>query len=227
MNITDRSVENTSQDGLTISQVTFTAPEVNKLTEFPIRIRPQCINNHVFFAEASVLIAVDNTMSLEVNLAETFEVSESSNISITPIIESSHVIDSYQWLWLSNQPLTLLTPTNKILSLSAPAVDNDIIGELELTVVMGSISKTVSTELTIKNQQEISDVNVIASKLLLVKGQNVVLDVITDNYDQIKSWSWEVSGLQGTNLNQSKTRFEITGLKSADSKIWLLFIVRH
>lgn len=210
LNVTDGSVENTSQDRITLSQVTFTAPEVNELTKFLIRIRAQSINGKEFYAEANVFVAVDNTKRLKVNLSETFEVSEGASTSITPIIESSHVIDSYQWRWLSNQPLTLLTPTNKVLSLSAPTVDNDIIGQLELTVVMGNISKTVTTELTIKDQQEISDVNVIASKLILVKGQDVTLSVITDNFDQIKSWSWEVSGVVGSDRNESKNHFEIT-----------------
>ncbi|MBU2970900.1 hypothetical protein KO527_16230 [Pseudoalteromonas sp. C2R02] len=50
----------------------------------------------------------------------------------------------------------------------------------------------------------------IVSKLILVKGQDVTLSVITDNFDQIKSWSWEVSGVVGSDRNESKNHFEIT-----------------
>jgi len=104
----------------------------------------------------------------------------------------------------------LLTPNNKILNVSAPAVEADIQGQLELTVVMAGISKTVTTDLTIKNQVTYSDISVWATKLIAVKGQTVRLNVKTDNFEQIKTWSWEVSGVEGTNINKSNMHFEIT-----------------
>jgi len=210
INVTDSTVENTTQDGYTLSKLIFTAPEVNELTEFPIRIRAETDQKAIFYGDASVFVAADNTKSLTIDLPQTYEVSESTTASITPVIESSHAIDSYQWRWLSEQPLTLLTPTNKVLSFSVPAVDSDINGQLELTVVMGSNTKIATTELTIINQEEISDVNVTASKLILVKGQVVTLNVITDNLEQIKSWSWEASGVTGSDSSESKSHFEIT-----------------
>ena len=56
---------------------------------------------------------------------------------------------------------------------------------------MGSLSKTVITELTIKNNFTVSDVSMTASRALAVKGQKVSLNVHTDDFDQINSWSWE------------------------------------
>jgi len=98
----------------------------------------------------------------------------------------------------------------KILNVSASAVEVDIQGQLELTVVMADISKTVTTDLTIKNQVTYSDISVWAKKLIAVKGQTVRLNVKTDNFEKIKSWSWEVSGVEGTNINKSNKYFEIT-----------------
>ncbi|OUS24576.1 hypothetical protein A9Q98_13545 [Thalassotalea sp. 42_200_T64] len=168
------------------------------------------MDNTEFITDSRIFIAVDSANTLEVSLPDTIEIEESSNTSITPTIESSQAIDSYQWRWLSEQSVTLLTPTNKVLNLLTPAVATDIQGQLEFTVVMANISKTVATEITIKNKEAISDVNLAASRLIAVKGQTITLDVITDNFAQIKQWSWQVSGVQGTNISESNEHFEIT-----------------
>jgi len=61
----------------------------------------------------------------------------------------------------------------KILNVSASAVEADIQGQLELTVVMADISKTVTTDLTIKNQVTYSDISVWATKLIAVKDKRL------------------------------------------------------
>jgi hypothetical protein len=210
LNVDDASIENVTQGGITESTITFTAPQVNQLTEFPVKIRAKTVTNKVFIAETIVFVAVDNTDTLEVTLPDAITIEESASASITPTIESSQAVDSFQWRWLSEQPLTLLTPNSEILNISSPAVDSDINGQLELTVVMGNISKTATTELTIKNQEIVSDVNVTATKLVAVEGQTITLNVITDNFEQIKQWSWEALNTQGNNVSESNKHFEVT-----------------
>ena len=85
--------------------------------------------------------------------------------------------------------MTLITPESEILSLSAPNVDGDITGQLSLTVTMGALSKTVVTEVTIKNKPVVGEIDVVASRLVVVQGQTIKLSVITDNFEQITSWS--------------------------------------
>ncbi|WOH38697.1 hypothetical protein RI844_05645 [Thalassotalea fonticola] len=210
LNVNDESIENITQGNVTESIITFTAPPVNQLTEFPVKVSAVTAQDGTFMADSVVSIAVDSTYTLRVTLPETVTVDESTSTSITPIIESSHAVDSYQWRWLSEQTLTLLTPNNKVLSISAPSVDSDIQGQLELTVIMGNLSQTVTTELTIENQETASDVIVTASKLIAVKGQAITLNVITENFEQIKQWSWQVSNVQGSNISESNKHFEIT-----------------
>lgn len=210
LNVDDASIKNVTQDDITESTLTFTAPQVNQLTEFPVRIRVKTLTNKIFIADVIVFVAVDNTDSLEITLPEVITVEENASASITPTIESSQSVDSYQWRWLSEQRLTLLTPNSEILNISTPTVDSDIKGQLELTVVMGNISKTVTTELTIKNQEIVSDVNVTATKLVVVKGQTITLHVVTNNFSQIKQWSWETLNTQGNNISKSNKHFEVT-----------------
>ncbi len=206
----DASEENSSVNGVTTTTVTFTAPSLTVAKEYAISLDIMTVSGVKFSADSRVFVAVDNAMSLEVVLAETYAVDEESTLTITPEINNSHAIDSYLWQWFSDQEITLSTPTNKVLSLIAPDVDADIAGQLSLTVTMGTLSKTVMADLTIKNDLAPSDVNVTASKYTVVQGQTIELTVGTDNFQQITSWSWENINLQGENIQESKTGYEIT-----------------
>ena len=210
LNSNDISITNINEADITTSTVTLTAPNVTALTERPITLTVTTIDDTSIAESTRIFIAVDSIQSLLVTLPENDEVTEGDSLIITPTIENSHAIDSYQWRWISEQALTLLTPTNKVLNLSAPQVDADIQGQLELTVNMGGVIKKTTMDLLIKNSEVISTVNVTASRLVAVKGQKVTLNVITDNFEQIKSWSWETSRLEGVNVTESKSIFEIT-----------------
>jgi hypothetical protein len=210
LNSSNISIENSNEGNVTTSTVTVTAPTVATLTEFPISLTVTTLDDSTFTDNSKIFIAVDNTQSLSVSLPASSEVIENATLSITPTIENSQAIDSYQWRWISDHPLTLLTPTNKVLDLLAPEVDVDIQGQLELTVNMAGLSKIATMDLLIKNSEEGSTVNVTASKLVVVKGQRVTLNVLTDNFEQIKSWSWDTSGLQGVNITKNKSSFEVT-----------------
>lgn len=204
------SEENSIVNGITTTTVTFTAPSVTVAKEFAIALNVTTASGVKFSADSHVFVAVDNAMSLEVVLAESYMVDEDSTLSITPEVNHSHAIDSYLWQWSSDQAITLSTPTNKVLSLAVPKIDADVTGQLSLTVTMGSLSKTVVADLTIKNEQVTSDVDVTASRFIVVQGQTINLAVVTDNFQQITAWSWENINLQGENIKESKTGYEIT-----------------
>jgi len=210
LNVEDAQFSNITINGIKTSTATFTAPIVDQLSEFTVQIRAITFDNVNFEQSSKVYVAVANTDTLNVTLPNSINIDENSSSSITPTIESSQAIDSYQWQWLSNQELTLVTPSSKTLSLSAPNVDIDIKGQLSLTVTMGDLSQTVVTELTIKNNVTISEISLTASRLVAVKGQKINVHVITDDTSQITDWSWEISGVQGTDLSESKNELEIT-----------------
>lgn len=206
----DASVDNNTVDNVTTTEVTFTAPSLAVAKEHTISLKVTTASGHEFSANSRVFIAASSEASLEVNLAESYLVEENSTLSITPEIIHSHAISTYQWQWLSTQEMTLITPESEILSLSAPNVDGDITGQLSLTVTMGALSKTVVTEVTIKNKPVVGEVDVVASRLVVVQGQTIKLSVITDNFEQITSWSWESLNVEGLDIKESKAGYEMT-----------------
>tara|TARA_R110002012_G_scaffold39070_5_gene108362 strand:- start:18973 stop:20820 length:1848 start_codon:yes stop_codon:yes gene_type:complete len=206
----DASVDNNTVDNVTTTEVTFTAPSLAVAKEHTISLKVTTASGHEFSANSRVFIAASSEASLEVNLAESYLLEENSTLSITPEIIHSHAISTYQWQWLSTQEMTLITPESEILSLSAPNVDGDITGQLSLTVTMGALSKTVVTEVTIKNKPVVGEVDVVASRLVVVQGQTIKLSVITDNFEQITSWSWESLNVEGLDIKESKAGYEMT-----------------
>ena len=206
----DASVDNNTVDNVTTTEVTFTAPSLAVAKEYTISLKVTTASGHEFSANSRVFIAASSEASLEVNLAESYLVEENSTLSITPEVIHSHAISTYQWQWLSTQEMTLITPESEILSLSAPNVDGDITGQLSLTVTMGALSKTVVTEVTIKNKPVVGEVDVVASRLVVVQGQTIKLSVITDNFEQITSWSWESLNVEGLDIKESKAGYEMT-----------------
>lgn len=206
----DASVDNNTVDNVTTTEVTFTAPSLAVAKEHTISLKVTTASGHEFSANSRVFIAASSEASLEVNLAESYLVEENSTLSITPEIIHSHAISTYQWQWLSTQEMTLITPESEILSLSAPNVDGDITGQLSLTVTMGALSKTVVTEVTIKNKPVVGEIDVVASRLVVVQGQTIKLSVITDNFEQITSWSWESLNVEGLDIKESKAGYEMT-----------------
>ena len=206
----DASVDNNTVDNVTTTEVTFTAPSLAVANEHTISLKVTTASGHEFSANSRVFIAASSEASLEVNLAESYLVEENSTLSITPEVIHSHAISTYQWQWLSTQEMTLITPESEILSLSAPNVDGDITGQLSLTVTMGALSKTVVTEVTIKNKPVVGEVDVVASRLVVVQGQTIKLSVITDNFEQITSWSWESLNVEGLDIKESKAGYEMT-----------------
>lgn len=206
----DASVDNNTVDNVTTTEVTFTAPSLAVAKEYTISLKVTTASGHEFSANSRVFIAASSEASLEVNLAESYLLEENSTLSITPEIIHSHAISTYQWQWLSTQEMTLITPESEILSLSAPNVDGDITGQLSLTVTMGALSKTVVTEVTIKNKPVVGEVDVVASRLVVVQGQTIKLSVITDNFEQITSWSWESLNVEGLDIKESKAGYEMT-----------------
>lgn len=207
--VSDAITEIITTNNITTMSATFTAPIVTELTKFPISVIAITENDTQFTSNSQVYVSAESSQSLEVSLPSNIEITEDSTTSITPTIESSHSIDSYQWQWTSEQELELLTPKNEILSVSAPRVDTDVSGQLSLTVTMGQLSKTVSTELTIKNDITLSEMNYTISRLVAVKGQAITFNVITEDYEQIKEWSWDTSGVQGAKVSDSKQHFEV------------------
>ena len=206
----DASVDNNTVDNVTTTEVTFTAPSLAVAKEHTISLKVTTASGHEFSANSRVFIAASSEASLEVNLAESYLLEENSTLSITPEIIHSHAISTYQWQWLSTQEMTLITPESEILSLSAPNVDGDITGQLSLTVTMGALSKTVVTEVTIKNKPVVGEIDVVASRLVVVQGQTIKLSVITDNFEQITSWSWESLNVEGLDIKESKAGYEMT-----------------
>lgn len=206
----DASVDNNTVDNVTTTEVTFTAPSLAVANEHTISLKVTTASGHEFSANSRVFIAASSEASLEVNLAESYLLEENSTLSITPEIIHSHAISTYQWQWLSTQEMTLITPESEILSLSAPNVDGDITGQLSLTVTMGALSKTVVTEVTIKNKPVVGEIDVVASRLVVVQGQTIKLSVITDNFEQITSWSWESLNVEGLDIKESKAGYEMT-----------------
>lgn len=206
----DASVDNNTVDNVTTTEVTFTAPSLAVANEHTISLKVTTASGHEFSANSRVFIAASSEASLEVNLAESYLLEENSTLSITPEIIHSHAISTYQWQWLSTQEVTLITPESEILSLSAPNVDGDITGQLSLTVTMGALSKTVVTEVTIKNKPVVGEIDVVASRLVVVQGQTIKLSVITDNFEQITSWSWESLNVEGLDIKESKAGYEMT-----------------
>ena len=206
----DASVDNNTVDNVTTTEVTFTAPSLAVAKEHTISLKVTTASGHEFSANSRVFIAASSEASLEVNLAESYLLEENSTLSITPEIIHSHAISTYQWQWLSTQEVTLITPESEILSLSAPNVDGDITGQLSLTVTMGALSKTVVTEVTIKNKPVVGEIDVVASRLVVVQGQTIKLSVITDNFEQITSWSWESLNVEGLDIKESKAGYEMT-----------------
>ncbi|NRD73875.1 hypothetical protein HQQ94_11640 [Shewanella sp. VB17] len=221
LDITDTEQTEAVKDNITTSTVTFTAPNVNKLTEYPIKLTVTTDKKAEFSQESRLFVALDNSNELTVSLPENIEINEYASTEVTPTINSTQVIDSYQWRWISdhNASLSLITPKNKILSVFVPATETDIQGQLQLTVVSGDVSRTVTTEVSIKNTAVISDVTLSASRLVAVKGQQIVLNVMTDNPEQIKEWSWEVDKTQGSDITESKQQFEITVPKVSGQQI--------
>lgn len=206
----DASVDNNTVDNVTTTEVTFTAPSLAVANEHTISLKVTTASGHEFSANSRVFIAASSEASLEVNLAESYLLEENSTLSITPEVIHSHAISTYQWQWLSTQEMTLITPESEILSLSAPNVDGDITGQLSLTVTMGALSKTVVTEVTIKNKPVVGEIDVVASRLVVVQGQTIKLSVITDNFEQITSWSWESLNVEGLDIKESKAGYEMT-----------------
>lgn len=206
----DASVDNNTVDNVTTTEVTFTAPSLAVAKEHTISLKVTTASGHEFSANSRVFIAASSEASLEVNLAESYLLEENSTLSITPEIIHSHAISTYQWQWLSTQEMTLITPESEVLSLSAPNVDGDITGQLSLTVTMGALSKTVVTEVTIKNKPVVGEIDVVASRLVVVQGQTIKLSVITDNFEQITSWSWESLNVEGLDIKESKAGYEMT-----------------
>jgi len=207
--VSDAMTETITTNNITTMSATFTAPIVTELTKFPISVVAITENNIQFTSKSQVYVSAESSQNLEVSLPNNMEITEDSTISITPTIESSHSIDSYQWQWTSDQELHLLTPNNKTLSISAPRVESDMSGQLSLTVTMGQLSKTVSAELKIKNDITLSEMNYTISRLVAVKGQAINFNVITEDYEQIKEWSWDTSGVQGVKVSDSKQHFEV------------------
>jgi hypothetical protein len=204
------SEENTPVNNVTTTNVNFTAPSLTVARAYAISLNVTTLSGAKLSADSQVFVAVDNVMTLDISLAESYVVDESSTISITPEITHSHAISSYLWQWSSDQEITLSTPTSKILSLSTPSVDADITGQLSFTVTTGTLTKTLVTDLTIKNEPVTSEVDVVVSRLVAVEGQTIKLSVITDNFEQITAWSWENLNVQGVNIKESKTGYEIT-----------------
>jgi len=202
--------ENSTVNNVTTTNVTFTAPSLTVAKAYAISLSVTTSSGAEFSADSQIFVAVDSVTTLDVSLAQSYVVAESSTLSITPEITNSHAISSYLWQWSSDQEITLSTPTSKVLSLSTPSIDADVTGQLSLTVTMGTLTKTVVTDLTIENDIVISEVDVIASRLVAVEGQTIKLSVITDNFSQIAAWSWESLNVQGVNIKESKTGYEMT-----------------
>lgn len=213
LDINDSSVNNTTFGNETLSSLSFTLPAVSEYTEFPVILTVTLVDDTEFSQTTTVVVSPSEEESLVVTLPELIEVDENSETNITPTIEHTSDIDSYQWQLTMSPEATLLTPNSETLSLSTPQVDADTEGQLELTVTMGELTKTVSTTLLVKNVLASSDIDVSASKLILVEGQSMALTVHTDNFEQIKDWSWTPSNTLGLNVKESKSSYEMTAPK--------------
>ena len=119
LDVTDSATTQTTVNDVTTAKITFTAPSVTQPTEFPIQIQATA-NNTTFSESTKLYVSANSSDILTVALPSSIVVDEKSNTTITPTIESSRTIDSYQWQWLSDQALTLNSPNAKILSLSVP-----------------------------------------------------------------------------------------------------------
>jgi len=213
LGVNENSINNVTFDTETLTSVSFTLPTVSEYTEFPVTLTVTLVDGTEFSQTTTVVVTSEEQESLSVDLPELIEVNENSTINITPVIEHTSNIDSFAWSLNLSPEATLITPNSEILSLSTPEIDVDTEAQLELTVIMGELTRTTSTTLLVKNVQVASDIEVSASKLILVEGQTVALTVHTDNLEQIKEWSWTPSNTLGLNVKESKSAYEMTAPK--------------
>lgn len=194
-----------------------TLPMVDKFTSLPVTLKVTTDGELSNENESIILITPHVTPTLSVSLPESITLDEQQTKVISPTINHSHQIDSYQWQWKSETSIALGSRSRKTATIIAPSVNADTQATLILTVKMGEEVKIAETKVTVIN--DIQPVSLTQSRLVAAQGHKVVVDVVTQDPTEIVSASWVIQGFDNVTMEKSKTKLTFSVPKIYNSSM--------
>lgn len=209
LTVDDMNISSTSVSGSGESTVSFTAPDVSEPQSYLLDFIIDTTSGRTE-KQTTIKILPKNSGELIVNLDAGYQGNENDQMLIKPDVQSSEVIESYQWQWL-NEPLgELVGQSSKDVIIKTADVSDDQTATLVLTVKTRSgKEKSVQTEIKVNNVVQSGNVSLSVNRTYAAPGQEVIVKVQLDNPDDIKSFEWQVSDEVYTDITESASQLNL------------------
>lgn len=209
LTVDDMNISSNSVSGSGESTVSFTAPDVSESQSYLLDF---ILDTTAGRAEKQTTIKIlpKNSGELIVNLDASYQGNENDQMLIKPEVQTSEVVESYQWQWLDDSLGELVGQSSKNVIIKTADVSDDQTATLVLTVKTRSgKEKSVQTEIKVKNVVQSGNVSLSVNRTYAAPGQEVVVKVQLDNPDDIKSFEWQVSDEVYTDITESASQLNL------------------
>ncbi len=185
-------------------------PQVENFTSFPVTLTVTTDSGLSTIDEDIILVSPNKTPSLAVTLPSTISIDEEANKVVNATIDNSHQIDSYEWKIEEGSGVTLLNASTDSITVVTPEVNSDQEALLTLTVTMGAITRTVESTIKVKADTTPVPIMLEQSRFTAGQGQDIEISVVSDDFEQIESFTWTLQGLDTIDANETKTSLSFT-----------------
>jgi len=185
-------------------------PLVEKFTAFPVTLTVTTDSGLSTTDEDIIFVSPNITPSLNVTLPSTISIDEEANKVVYATIDNSHQIDSYDWKVEAGSGITLLNASTDSVTIVAPEVSRDMEALLTLIVTMGEETRTVESTIKVNADKTPVPITLEQSRITAGQGQDIEISVISDDFEQIESFTWAIQGLATIDAHKTKTSLGFT-----------------
>lgn len=185
-------------------------PLVEKFTAFPVTLTVTTDSGLSTTDEDTIFVSPNKTPSLSVTLPSTISIDEKANKVVYATINNSHQIDSYNWKVETGSGITLLNASTDSVTIVTPEVSRDMEALLTLIVTMGDETRTVESTIKVNVDKTSAPITLEQSRITAGQGQDIEISVISDDFEQIESFTWAIQGLATIDADKTKTSLRFT-----------------
>ena len=185
-------------------------PLVEKFTAFPVTLTVTTDSGLSTTDEDTIFVSPNKTPSLSVTLPSTISIDEKANKVVYATIDNSHQIDSYNWKVETGSGITLLNASTDSVTIVTPEVSRDMEALLTLIVTMGDETRTVESTIRVNADKTSAPITLEQSRITAGQGQDIEISVISDDFEQLESFTWAIQGLATIDADKTKTSLRFT-----------------
>lgn len=185
-------------------------PLVEKFTAFPIKLTVTTDSGLSTTDEDTMFVSPNKAPSLRIILPSTISIDEKANKVVYATIDNSHQIDSYEWKVETGSGITLLNASTDSVTVVTPDVSGDKEALLTLTVTMGNETRSAQSTIKVAADTAAAPITLQQSRITAGQGQDIEISVVSDDFEQIESFTWTLQGLDTIDANEAKTSLSFT-----------------